>query len=92
MVGLTELALKGCGRSRGIQSDCAQFVLICQDAGCFIGPPTVLRRREHGQQFAILLNLRVNENESKDVVSSFTFIPTISSRLAAFTFLSLSLE
>lgn len=92
MVGLTELALKGCGRSRGIQSDCAQFVLICQDAGCFIGPPTVLRRREHGQQFAILLNLRVNENESKDVVISFTFIPTISSRLAAFISLSLSLE
>lgn len=76
MVGLTELALKGCGRSRGIQSDCAQFVLICQDAGCFIGPPTVLRRREHGQQFAILLNLRVNENEKVRVKMLSVVLPS----------------
>ena len=51
--------------SRGIQSDCAQFVLMRQDARSLVRATTIPRRREDAEQFPILLNLQLRNQIKK---------------------------
>ena len=51
--------------SRGIQSDCAQFVLMRQDACSLVRATTIPRRREDAEQFPILLNLQLRNQIKK---------------------------